>query len=171
MKTFEERFTAYVDGALQGAELARFEQELATHPEADGEKESALKLRRLLREHSTPQTLTNPDFFNLQIQERIAADQPRERRPQRGVGSFWSLSRLLWAGATCLLLAAVMFKTLIPTGGPALASEVSPYFAQVVESWPSDPSISASTVYSPADNVTVLWLDGLDYLPASYELK
>ena len=29
MKTFEERFTAYVDGVLTGRELADFEQELA----------------------------------------------------------------------------------------------------------------------------------------------
>ena len=44
--------------------------------------------------------------------------------------------------------------------------EPSKYFAQVVEAWPSDPSISATTVYNPQDNVTVLWLEGLDYMPS-----
>ena len=40
-----------------------------------------------------------------------------------------------------------------------------------VEAWPADPSISATTVYNPDDNVTVVWLDGLDYIPATYALK
>ena len=34
-----------------------------------------------------------------------------------------------------------------------------------------EPTISATTVYDPRDNVTVLWLDGLDYLPADYVLQ
>ena len=34
MKPFEEKFTAWVDGRLSGAELAGFERELEAHPEA-----------------------------------------------------------------------------------------------------------------------------------------
>ena len=44
MKTFEEKFTAWVDGRLTGAELAAFERELESHPEALAEKEAALDL-------------------------------------------------------------------------------------------------------------------------------
>lgn len=167
MKTFEERFTAYIDGQLTGPALADFERELAQHPDAARDAGAARKLGRLLREHPTAPSLTNPDFFNLQIQQRIAADQPRERRG----GWSWSLPRLVWAGAACLLMAGAMFKMLIPTGPQPFLDEAAPYFAQVVESWPSDPSIYASTVYNPRDNVTVLWLDGLDYIPASYKLE
>ena len=47
----------------------------------------------------------------------------------------------------------------------------SPYFATVVDSRTFDPTVSASTVYDPRSNVTVLWLDGLDYLPADYALQ
>jgi len=170
MKTFEERFTAYVDGLLEGRDLAEFEKELAAHPDAATDREEALRLRRLLRAHPAAPVLTNPDFFNLQIQQRIAAEQPRARvREPRA--SFWSAPRLAWAGGFCLLLAVILYQTLIPSRGPAPGSSDSLYFAQVVESWPSDPSIYANTVYNPEDNLTVLWLDGLDYLPASYALK
>ena len=169
MKPFEEQFTAWADGKLSGPELAAFEKELERHPEAAADKSAVQKLGRLLRENGNAPKLTNADFFNLQIQQRIAADRPRERAREKTSGWFWSLPRLLIAGATCLLIAGVMFKTLIPTG--STVSETDPYFAQVVESWTSEPGVSANTVYNPKDNVTVLWLDGLDYIPASYELK
>ena len=169
MKPFEEQFTAWVDGRLSGPELAAFEKELAQHPEAAADKVAARKLGKLLRENPTVPALANADFFNLQIQELIAAERPRQRAGEKAAGWFWSLPRLLIAGATCLLIAGVMFKTLIPTGSPL--NETDPYFAQVVESWTSEPGVSANTVYNPKDNVTVLWLDGLDYIPASYQLK
>jgi anti-sigma factor RsiW len=165
MKPFEEQFTAWVDDKLSADELAEFEKELAGHPEAAAEKAEALKLGEFLREHPTAPALTSPDFFNHQLLQRIAAETPRPAVNRRE--SFWSLPRLAWAGAFCLLISFGLFKALIPTGHV----EPSKYFAQVVEAWPSDPSISATTVYSPEDNVTVVWLDGLDYIPATYALK
>ena len=171
MKPFEEQFTAWVDGKLSGAELAAFEKELEQHPGAMTERADAQKLGSLLRANPTAPKLANADFFNLQIQQRIAADQPREAVREKAAGWFWSLPRLLIGGAACLLMAGVMFKTLIPAGVSESEMETSPYFAQVVESWTSEPGVSANTVYNPKDNVTVLWLDGLDYLPASYQLK
>jgi anti-sigma factor RsiW len=170
MKPFEEQFTAWVDGKLSGAELAAFEKQLAAHPEAVAEKEAAHKLGRLLRAHPTAPPLTNPDFFNHQLMQRIAADTPRAAQPARKKESFWfSIPGLAWAGAACLLVAFVLFKTTIPDGPRHL--EKSNYYAQVVESWPGNPNVSASTVYSADDNVTVVWLDGLDYIPASYALN
>lgn len=170
MKTFEERFTAWVDRELTDQELAAFERELATHPEAAAEREAALKLGELLREHPSAPTLTNADFFNLQLQQRIAAETPRVRDPAAPAAawSFWRLPRLVWAGALSLLVAGALYTVLIP---PAVSYDKAPYFAQVVEAWPADASISATTVYDPQDNVTVLWLDGLDPIPASYQLQ
>ena len=49
MKTFEERFTAWVDGQLTGEALAAFEKELAAHPEATADRDAALKIGELLR--------------------------------------------------------------------------------------------------------------------------
>lgn len=168
MKTFEERFTAWVDGRLAGVELAAFEKELETHPEAATEREAARKLQNLLRDHAAAPALANPDFFNIQLQQRIAAGSTQIREGARRTWSFWTLPRMAWAGVLSLLIAGAFFKVMIP---PSVTHETSPYFAQVVESWPGDPSISARTVYSPEDNVTVLWLDGLEPIPADYQLQ
>ena len=171
MKPFEEQFTAWVDGKLSGPELVAFEEELARHPEALSGRADAQRLGTFLRGNPTAPKLTNADFFNLQIQQRIAAERPREQVGKRTGGWSWSWPRLVLAGAACLLLSGAMFKLMIPTASTLDAADSSPYFAQVVESWTSEPGVSANTVYNPKDNVTVLWLDGLDYIPASYELK
>ena len=171
MKPFEEQFTAWVDGKLSGPELAAFEKELEQHPEAMSERDDARKLGALLRGNSTAPKLANADFFNLQIQQRIVAEQRRERPVEKARGWFRSLPRMLAAGAACLLISGALFKMVIPTTPSLDADDSSPYFAQVVESWTSEPGISANTVYNPKDNVTVLWLDGLDYIPASYQIK
>jgi anti-sigma factor RsiW len=168
MKPFEERFTAWVDGQLTGSELAEFEKELATHPEAAAEREGARKLGNLLRTQPLP-PLGNEDFFNHQLMERIAAETPRASEPAKARGWFWSMPRLAMAGAACLLIAAGLYQAFIPPSVPV--GEKSKYYAQVIESWPGDPSISAVTVYNPEDNVTVVWLDGLDYIPSTYALN
>lgn len=164
MKTFEEQFTAWVDGKLEGAELAEFEKQLAAHPEAAAEKEDALRLRAFLRAHPTAPRLSNPDFFNHQLIRQIEVDQARPA-PAKSRSSFWSLGHLAWAGAASLAVAFAIYKVAVPTQTPQ--DTQSKYFAQVVEAWPSQPNISATTVYNPDDNVTVVWLDGLDYIPAA----
>lgn len=169
MKPFEEQFTAWVDGKLTGAELAEFEKQLGEHPEAVEEKEAAHKLGRLLREHPTVPRLSNPDFFNHQLMQRIAAETPQPVVAEKKRPFFFSIPRLAWAGAFCLLVCVVLFQTTIPGGERHL--DKSTYFAQVVESWPGNPNVSASTVYDSNDNVTVVWLDGLDYIPATYALN
>jgi anti-sigma factor RsiW len=171
MKPFEEQFTAWVDGQLSGDDLAEFEKELAQHPDAATEKAAAQKLTKLLREHPTAPALTNAEFFNLQIQQQLTTSEAPGRAPGKPAGWFFSLPRLILAGAACLLVAGLLFKTLIPTKDHSTALATSPYFAQVIEMWPSEPGIWANAVYNPEQNVTVVWLDGLDYIPASYELK
>ena len=168
MKTFEERFTAWVDGQLTGTELVEFEKELAAHPEAAADRAEARKLGDLLRAQPAPK-MGNGDFFNHQLLQRIAAETPRAAAPAQARGWFWSLPRLARAGAAGLAIAGGLFKTLIPTGLPPGAK--SDYYAEVVELWPGDPSISACTVYSPEENVTVVWIEGLDYIPPTYALK
>lgn len=169
MKPFEEQFTAWVDGKLTGAELAEFEKQLEEHPEAAEDREDALKLGRLLRSHPMVERMPNPDFFNHQLMQRIEAEMPKPVVAEKKRASFWSIPSLAWAGACSLLVAGVLFVTMIP-GGPKHL-ETSNYFAQVVESWSTDPNVSASTVYDAKDNMTVVWLDGLDYIPATYALN
>lgn len=164
MKTFEEKYTAWVDGKLSGEELAAFEKELAATPDAAADKAEAQRLGAFLRQHDTPPSLSNGDFFNHQLLHRIAAESADERPARRWWN--WSLPQLVLAGAASLAIAAALFKTLIPAG----SEQRSDYFAEIVDARTNDPGISATPVYTPRENVTILWLDGLDYLPASYKL-
>ncbi len=61
MKTFEERYTAYLDGLLSESEAAIFEQE---RPALVAQKAEWAKLQRVLRENLVSVELTNADFFN-----------------------------------------------------------------------------------------------------------
>jgi hypothetical protein len=62
----------------------------------------------------------------------------------------------------------MLFKTLIPSQETVAEG---PYVAEIFTTEPADPSIQARVVYAPEDRVTVIWLDGLEYLPASYQLE
>jgi len=169
MIPFEERFTAWVDGQLKGTELESFEKELADRPEVFAEKEAILRLGSFLREHPTAPPLGNADFFNHQLMQRIEAEMPRAKHPIARPVFFWPLRWMAVAGGLSLAVAFGLYETVVPP-----VSEVpgkSKYFAQVVEAWPSDPSISATTVYDSDQKMTVVWLDGLDYVPAAYAQK
>ena len=170
MKTsdFEENFTAWLDGRLTGDALAAFEKELIARGfDPAAERRAAGSLGDLLRKNSPTPALSNADFFNHQILHRIAQEQPAEAAPASR-RNWFTLPRLVWAGAWCLLFAMMLFQMTIPHGGPR---DKTPYFAQVIDARPLDAGIYADTVYTSRDNVTVVWLDGLDYLPADYKLQ
>lgn len=169
MKTsdFDEQFTAWLDGQLPPAERAAFEQKLAEQGFDPGaEQRSATALRKLLREHSGTPELRNGEFFNHQLRYRLKQDEPA--RAASAPSRMWSLPRLAFAGALCLLVAAILFQLAIPRGSTI---DRSPYFAEVIDARPGAAGITADTVYTPEDNVTIIWLEGLDSLPADYQLQ
>ena len=78
MKTFEEKFTAWLDGLLAGEELRSFETE---YPSLQQEKAEFLKLKSLLKESLPSRELENPEFFNSQLMERDqAGDKCNEQK-------------------------------------------------------------------------------------------
>src|SRR3954463_3302786 len=107
MKTFEEKWTAWLDGELTGPELAEFEASLPDKTAAQAEKREAAKLRGLLKEHAGARVLTNQDFFSHQLRERIARETEPSREPAEVSSTGWSIRRLFWAGATSLALFAI----------------------------------------------------------------
>ena len=83
MKTFEERYTAWIDGELEGNALVAFEQELAcraTVSDAYADKADAMRLSSFLHDHLQSPALTNADFFNHQLRERIAGERAASQR-------------------------------------------------------------------------------------------
>jgi anti-sigma factor RsiW len=161
MKTsdFEVNFTAWLDGQLEPKKIAAFEQELRARGfDPAAERATADQTSTLLRKHSVPPEMGNADFFQHQLMRRI---QQMEAVPKVARSSWWTFPRLAWAGAFCLLVAAVLFKTSIPVGEPPMRSD---YFATIIDARTYEPTISVDTVYDPRSNVTVLWIDGLDYM-------
>ena len=71
MKTFEEKWTAWLDGQLAGRELLEFEASLPDRAAAEAEKAEARKVGELLKRELGTRTLTNEEFFSHQLRERI----------------------------------------------------------------------------------------------------
>ena len=173
MKTFEEKWTAWVDGQLSEAERAEFEASLEDRAAAEAEKLQANKLGALLREQLQPRAMGNEEFFHHQLRERIAAETKTAARipaPQARE-SWWTIRRLIWTGATSLAIFAVCtFFVLREQPVP----DQSQYLTQILNAQ-VDPKVSpyatVSIFKTEQDRVTVLWVDGLKSLPADYAAK
>ena len=173
MKTFEEKWTAWLDGQLTGKELVEFEASLPDKTAADLEKQDALKLGAFLKEQLIAPAMSNPEFFNHQLRQQIASDSAPVVRPveSRVRETWWSISRLLWTGASSLAIFAVCTFFVMrekPTGGQ------STYLTQIINAR-VDPAVSPdatiSMFESKEDKVTVLWVDGLQSLPSEFAAK
>ncbi len=88
MKTFEEKWTAWLDGQLSGRELVEFESSLPDLAAAEAEKRDAQKLGAFLKKELGAQALSNEEFFSHQLRERIARRNTaiRRRRQDRPGG-------------------------------------------------------------------------------------
>jgi anti-sigma factor RsiW len=172
MKTFEEKWTAWLDGQLSDRESAEFEASLPNKAAAEAEKAEAKKLGLLLKRELGPQALLNEEFFNHQIRERIARESAGESR-KRGVevSPWWTIRRLLWTGAASLAVFLVMAIFVMRDKNPA---EQSQYLTQILNAR-VDPVVSPNATISmfetKEDRVTVLWTEGLQSLPADYAAK
>jgi anti-sigma factor RsiW len=172
MKTFEERWTAWLDGQLSDKELAEFEASLPDKAAAEAEKVEAKKLGALLKRELGSQALLNEEFFNYQLRQRIARESAGESR-KRGleISTWWTIRRLLWTGTASLAVFLVMAIFVMRDKNPA---EQSQYLTQILNAR-VDPVVSPNATISmfetKEDRVTVLWTEGLQSLPADYAAK
>ena len=173
MKTFEENWTAWLDGELRGKELAEFEASLPDRSAAEAEKIEAQKLSALLKQQLSTRAMGNEEFFNHQLRGRIEAEtlgEPTARESARPRFS-WTIGRLVWTGATALALFVVCTFFVMRTHEPA---DQSQYLSQILNAR-VDPGMSpyatVSMFQTKEDKVTVLWVDGLQSLPAEFAAK
>jgi anti-sigma factor RsiW len=169
MKTFEEKWTAWLDGQLSGKELTEFEASLPDLAAAEAEKRDALRLGAFLKEQLAAQALSNEEFFSHQVREQIARDTQDRQRPR---STWWTIPRLVWCGATALALfviTTVMLMSQHPAG------EQSEYLTQILNSRVDPAANPNATIYifesKNSNKVTVLWTEGLQTLPADYAAK
>ena len=174
MKTFEEKWTAWLDDQLSGRELSEFEASLPDKAAAEGEKAEARKLGQLLKRELSAHPLKNEEFFSHQLSERIASEsseQGRERTRRSPTSSWWTIPRLLWAGTASL---AVFFICTVLVMRQERPAEESQYLTQILNAR-VDPVVSPNATVSifevKQDRATVLWTEGLQSLPADYAAK
>jgi len=169
MKTFEEKWTAWVDGQLSGRELSEFEASLPNKAAAEAEKAGALKLGELLKRELSARTLTNEEFFSHQLRENIA--RRREAGAREARSTWWTIPRLLWTGAASLAVFLIFTVVVMHEKNPA---EESQYLTQILNAR-VNPVVSSNATFSifeiKQDRVTVLWTEGLQGLPADYAAK
>ena len=174
MRTFEEKWTAWLDGQLSGNELSEFEASLPDQAAAQAEKAGAKKLGDLLKRELSARPLTNEEFFSHQLRERIVQEsdeQRRERARRSPTSHWWTIPRLLWVGTTSLAVFLVCTVLVVRQERPA---EESQYLTQILNAR-VDPIVSPNATVSifevKQDRATVLWTEGLQSLPADYAAK
>jgi hypothetical protein len=168
MKTFEEKWTAWIDDQLTGPELDDFLALLPDRAAAEAEKQSAKQLGSLLREQVL--TLSNADFFSHQLRERLDREDECEAEYETTGTGWWTIRRLLWGAATSfaifIICAVFVFREKTP-------SSQSQYLTEIL-SYRVDPNVSPNasiTKFEKDNRVTVLWVDGLQSLPKEYAAK
>lgn len=172
MKTFEEKWTAWLDGQLSGRELSEFEASLPDKAAAEAEKAGARKLGALLKRELGVSALTNEEFFSHQLRERMMKESrvPSAEREAKD-STWWTISRLLWTGTASLAVFLIFTIFVIRDKNPA---EESQYLTQILNAR-VDPVVSPNATVSmfevKQDRVTVLWTEGLQSLPADYAAK
>jgi len=155
MKTFEEKFTAWLDGALAKEEAVTFEKE---NPSLYKERNDLLKLRSLLKQYLGRPELSHSDFLA----------QVEREASRRRVGRSWlGLPRLAWGGIASLAAGLALFVVLIPRGD--LSNPRSRYVAEVLKAKTVNPKVT-TTVNSQKD-MTYINLEGLHNLPADKDLN
>jgi hypothetical protein len=174
MKTFEEKWTAWLDDQLSGLELSEFEASLPDKAVAQAEKAEAKKLGELLKRELSAHPLKNEEFFSHQLRERIvqeSGEQRGERARRSPATSWWTIPRLLWGGTASLALFLIFTLLVMRQERPA---EESQYLTQILNAR-VDPVVSPNATVSifevKQDRATVLWTEGLQSLPADYAAK
>ncbi len=175
MKTFEEKWTAWVDGKLSENELAEFKASLPDLSVAEMEKQQALKLGNLLREKIGVRAMTNESFFHHQLMQEIerdahAAEAPAAREPAMRE-TWWSIGRIVWTGAASL--AILTLCTFLLLRDPDVGGQ-STYLTQIINARMGpevSPDATISIFEAKEDKVTVVWVEGLQSLPSEYAAK
>lgn len=169
MKTFEEKWTAWLDGQLTGRELIEFEASLPDKSAAEAEKRDAQKLGTLLKQELAVRPLSNEEFFSHQLRERLARENAQDRPVS--IWPRWTIRRLVLAGATAVVLFFACAIYVMREGDP---SQHSDYLTQILN-MRVDPAVSPNATISvfeaKEDRVTVIWTEGLQSLPSDYAAK
>lgn len=153
----------WLDGEMPATERSAFEELLQKDPDAQAELDAAQHLSQLIKQE-LPASLTMPhaDFFNSQIQVRLAqedaADQRTSARAAKANWLAWLKTPWLVGAAAAAVVAIVFLKQPQPITSSADTLVMSTYAP--------NPNVVVTAFHSDEADATVLVLEGLDELPA-----
>jgi anti-sigma factor RsiW len=154
----EEMLTAYLDGRLDLAAAAAFEN---ANPEAVAERTQLEQLRAMLTAERP--VLRNAEFFNRQVLREITPAPVREATPAPR-GFAFGLWKMITAGACCVLGTLAIYKSFVP-------ERVVPpsYYAEIVNFKTGNDSLKAHLVQE--QGLTVVMIEGLEPLDEDFILN
>ena len=161
----------WLDGEMTDTEIAAFESRLKDDPLLSKEADDLRALSAGIREHLPAEMkVPHADFFNSQIQVRIAQmDLDESRRKESGNQSL-TVTLLTWlrhpwfatAGAVALaILGFVLMRPETLSSGHSL----------ILSSYTPGLGVEASTYHDIEADATVLMLDGLEDVPADRKIS
>jgi hypothetical protein len=156
MKTFEQLYTAWIDGTLTKEEAAAFEKQ---HPELLQERDDMSKLKKLLRSNLAPREFEHAEFFTTKLMEQIVP-------PERALPSWFRVPRLAWGGIGSFAAALALFLLVIPHRNHS--TPYPEYVAEVIKTTTTDPKISATV--DSEKGITLIKLDGVEKVPDDEDL-
>lgn len=166
MSNFEERYTAWLDGAMDERESVEFEASLPDRDEALRDRADWMKLRGLMRESLEPAAMPHADFLNSQVLAAIGREAPAPSAPARG---WFPAGRLAWSGAFLLAVAAVLSAVILPHISRAPGEDQ--YVSQVIAAHAADPKLGAYAFAAPGGKGAVLWIQDAGYIPADERIR
>ncbi len=157
----------WLDTEMPAEERAAFEQQLAADPALRAEAESARQLSQMLK-NGLPAEMPVPhaDFFNSQIQVRLAQMESDERRAApapRASWIEWLRSPWLFGAAAAAMLAVLLLPRAAPPA-PSVRDTL------VMSIYAPNPKILVNSFHSHEADATVLLLEGLEDLPADRKI-
>lgn len=160
----------WLDGEMSATEHNAFAERLKQDPMLAKEAQELRALSAGIRSHlPADMPVPHADFFNSQIQVRIAQLEADDERARPAATPGWSdLFRWLrqpWlTAAGAVALAVISFVLLRP------AAEL-PAASSILSSYTPNTSVHAHTFHDDAADATVLMLDGLDAIPADRKIS
>jgi hypothetical protein len=160
----------WLDGEMKEAERASFEEQIKQDPVLAREAEELRSLSADIRSH-LPAELKVPhaDFFNSQIQVRIAQMEADEARAKQSEVPNWTallqwLRQPWFAAAGAVALAIMSFVLLRPV-------QDEPAESFILSSYTPNAQVQARAFHDTAADATVLMLDGLEAVPAERKVS
>ena len=161
----------WLDGEMTDSEIATFEARLKDDPLLSKEADELRALSTGIREHLPAEMkVPHADFFNSQIQVRIAQMDLDESRRKGSGNQSLTVTLLTWlrhpwfatAGAVALaILGFVLMRPETQSSGHSL----------ILSSYTPGLGVEASTYHNIEADATVLMLDGLEDVPADRKIS